>query len=107
MTGVQTCALPIFPNYETGHKLEGQEKLDLANPSDSLKTRTLKGINFVSNFTYNPSKNRFENGYIYNPENGKIYHCSITFKDSKTIIVKGSLDKSGLIGSKQTWTKLD
>ncbi|MGL4652424.1 MAG: DUF2147 domain-containing protein [Cetobacterium sp.] len=95
-----------IPTYEKGHKLEGQIKVDLANSDENLKTRPLVGINFVSEFTYNPEKDRFENGFIYNPENGKTYYCSISFKDSNTIIVKGSLDKSGLIGSKQTWKKI-
>lgn len=95
-----------IPIYEKGHKLEGKTKLDLANPDEKLKTRSLVGINFVSDFTYNPEKDRFENGFIYNPENGKTYYCSISFKDQNTLIVKGSLDKSGFIGSKQIWSKI-
>lgn len=95
-----------IPTYEKGHKLEGKSKIDLANPDDKLKTRPLVGINFVSDFTYNPEKDRFENGFIYNPENGKTYYCSIAFKDPNTLIVKGSLDKSGFIGSKQIWSKI-
>ena len=95
-----------IPVYEKGHKLMGKTKIDLANPDEKLKTRPLVGINFVSDFTYNPKNNKFEDGFIYNPENGKTYYCSISFKDKNTIIVKGSLDKSGFIGSKQTWTKI-
>ena len=90
-----------IPIYEKGHNLEGKTKIDLANPDEKLTTRPLVGIHFVSDFTYNPEKDRFENGFIYNPENGKTYYCSISFKDTNTIIVKGSLDKSGFIGSKQ------
>jgi len=95
-----------IPTYEKGHKFEGQIKMDLANPEENLKSRPLVGINFVSEFTYNSKNDKFENGFIYNPENGKTYYCSISFKNPNTIIVKGSLDKSGLIGSKQTWTKI-
>ncbi|MGL4211171.1 MAG: DUF2147 domain-containing protein [Cetobacterium somerae] len=95
-----------IPIYEKGHKLEGKTKIDLANPDEKLKTRSLVGINFVSDFTYNPEKDRFENGFIYNPENGKTYYCSISFKDPNTLIVKGSLDKSGFIGSKQICSKI-
>lgn len=95
-----------IPIYEKSHKLEGKTKIDLANPDEKLKTRSLVGINFVSDFTYNPEKDRFENGFIYNPENGKTYYCSISFKDPNTLIVKGSLDKSGFIGSKQIWSKI-
>ncbi|MDX8335738.1 MULTISPECIES: DUF2147 domain-containing protein [Cetobacterium] len=100
---INTLTIPV---YEKGHKLEGQTKIDLANPDENLKNRPLVGINFVSDFTYNPKKDRFENGFIYNPENGKTYYCSISFKDPNTLIVKGSLDRSGLIGSKQIWKKI-
>ncbi|MGL5797157.1 MAG: DUF2147 domain-containing protein [Cetobacterium sp.] len=95
-----------IPTYDKSHKLAGQLKLDTANPDKNLKSRPLVGINFVSDFTYNSNKNIFENGFIYNPENGKTYYCSISFKDSDTVVVKGSLDKTGLIGKKQIWKKL-
>lgn len=95
-----------IPLYEEGHEFEGQKKMDLANQNPDLQKRTLEGIDFVSNFTYDKNKNKFINGNIYNPENGKTYYCSITFKDENTIIVKGSLDKSGFIGSKQIWSRL-
>lgn len=100
---IQELTIPV---YEKGHKFEGKPKMDLANPDPALQNQTLVGIDFVSNFEYNSKKDRFENGNIYNPENGKTYYCSITFKDKNTLIVKGSLDKAGLIGSKQTWTRI-
>ncbi|MEG0299796.1 DUF2147 domain-containing protein [Cetobacterium sp.] len=95
-----------IPTYEKGHQFEGKEKLDFANPDENLKNRPLVGINFVSNFTYNANKNIFQDGFIYNPENGKTYYCSISFKDINTLLVKGSIDKSGFIGSKQTWKRI-
>lgn len=95
-----------IPVYGPNEKYAGQKKMDLANPNPKLKNKTLVGSKFVYNFTYNEKKNRFEDGSIYNPENGKTYHCSITFKNINTIIVKGSLDSMGLIGKKQVWTRV-
>lgn len=96
-----------IPRYDNLHKLAGQLKLDTSNIDKDLNSRPLIGINFVSEFKYNSENDKFEKGFIYNPENGKTYYCSISFKDSNTLIVKGSLDKSGLIGKTQIWKKLN
>lgn len=95
-----------IPVYGKNEKFAGEKKMDLANPDPKLQNRTLVGSKFVYNFTYDKDDNKFVDGSIYNPENGKTYHCSITFKDKNTIIVKGSLDKMGLIGKKQIWKRV-
>ena len=95
-----------IPVYGTNEKYSGKKKMDLKNPNPSLRSKTLVGSKFVYNFTYNRDKNKLEDGSIYNPENGKTYHCSITFKNINTIIVKGSLDSLGLIGKKQIWKRV-
>lgn len=45
-------------------------------------------------------------GTILDPNNGKIYKCNISY-DAKTgnLIVRGSLDRGGIIGRTQTWVK--
>lgn len=45
-------------------------------------------------------------GTILDPNNGKVYYCSMTY-DAKTTNLKlrGSLDKRGWIGRTQTWIK--
>ncbi len=45
-------------------------------------------------------------GTILDPNNGKIYHCSISI-DSKSgkLNVRGSMDKMGIIGRSQTWIR--
>lgn len=94
-----------IPTYSEG-KYKGQSKMDLHNPNPTLKNRYLVGIDFVKNFIYDSKTNSLKNGLIYNPENGKTYYCSIKFKDSNSIIVKGSIDKSGFFGKKQIWKKI-
>lgn len=46
------------------------------------------------------------NGTILDPNNGKVYRCSMSI-DSKTgsLSVRGSLDKMGIIGRTQTWIR--
>ncbi|MGL6113685.1 DUF2147 domain-containing protein [Cetobacterium sp. SF1] len=93
-----------IPKYTDGPYI-GQDKMDLENPNSNLKNRKLQGMDFVSNFTLND--NKLIDGNIYNPENGKIYHCKITKKDNNTLIVKGSIDSMGLIGKTQIWKKIE
>lgn len=43
-------------------------------------------------------------GKVLDPENGKFYYCKISLKDGK-LVLKGSLDKKGLLGRSQTWVR--
>ncbi len=93
-----------IPKYEDG-KFIGKEKMDLNNKNEALKNRKLKGIDFVYSFKYNPKKNKYEHGKIYNPENGKEYYSYMKLNKNKTLTVKGSIDKAGFLGKKQIWSK--
>ncbi|SJZ34656.1 hypothetical protein SAMN02745174_00146 [Cetobacterium ceti] len=94
-----------IPKYNKNEKYSGMEKMDLHNPKENLRNRKLKGLDFVSNFTL--ENNKLVDGNIYNPENGKTYHCKITKKSDNTLLVKGSIDSMGLIGKSQIWTKIN
>ncbi len=93
-----------IPKYTEG-EFAGKEKMDLANPDENLKHRTLRGIDFVSGFNYSEKDDKYENGKIYNPENGKSYNSYMKMQKDGTLLVKGSIDKKGLIGKKQIWTR--
>jgi len=45
-------------------------------------------------------------GTILDPNNGKVYRCNMSY-DAKTgnLIVRGSLDRMGIIGRSQTWIR--
>src|SRR5687768_3168394 len=53
--------------------------LDARNENEKLKSRKLKGLTFLTGFTGGPTK--WENGKVYNPEDGKTYSGSITAVD--------------------------
>lgn len=45
-------------------------------------------------------------GTILDPNNGKVYYCSMTYDATTTNLkLRGSLDKRGWIGRTQTWIK--
>jgi uncharacterized protein (DUF2147 family) len=41
-------------------------------------------------------------GKVLDPDNGKFYYAKMYLKDGK-LILRGSLDKAGLLGRSQTW----
>lgn len=43
-------------------------------------------------------------GRVLDPESGKFYYGKISLKDGK-LVLRGSLDKRGLLGRNQTWIK--
>ena len=41
-------------------------------------------------------------GKVLDPDNGKFYYAKVSLKDGK-LILRGTLDKAGLLGRSQTW----
>ena len=79
-------------------------KLDAKNPNASLRGRALMGLNVMTGFEFDGG-NVWDEGKIYNPEDGKEYSCKMTLKDPNTLDVRGYVGIS-LIGKTQTWTRI-
>ena len=45
-----------------------------------------------------------KNGKVLDPDNGKFYYAKVYLKDGK-LVLRGSLDKAGLLGRSQTWIR--
>lgn len=45
-----------------------------------------------------------KNGKVLDPDNGKLYYAKVYLKDGK-LVLRGSLDKAGLLGRSQTWLR--
>ena len=51
---------------------------------------------------------KLDDGFILDPDNGKKYHASLSIdKKSGKLVVRGSLDKRGVVGRSQYWVKAD
>ena len=46
--------------------------------------------------------NELRGGKVLDPDNGKFYYAKVYLKDGE-LILRGSLDKAGLLGRSQTW----
>lgn len=82
----------------------GNPKTDIKNP-DPEKRKNLKlGLNNLLGFTYE-GEGKYENGTIYDPENGKTYKCVMTLENETTLKVRGYVGIT-MIGRTDTWTRV-
>jgi uncharacterized protein (DUF2147 family) len=82
---------------------DGSEKLDTNNPDESKQGNPIIGLNLVSGFVYK-GKNKWADGTIYDPDNGKTYSCKMKLNEDNTLKVRGFIGIS-LIGRTQVWTR--
>jgi len=69
------------------------------------KNQPILGMMIINNLVEKESK--LTGGTILDPKNGKVYNCSIALdSDPDKLILRGSLDKFGMIGRSQTWIRL-
>jgi uncharacterized protein (DUF2147 family) len=83
---------------------KGKPKLDDKNPDPAKKKNTKIGLNNLLGLTYE-GQGRYENGTIYDPENGKTYRCVMNLQNDSTIKVRGY---SGIItlGRTDVWKRI-
>lgn len=84
---------PLYP--------DGKAKMDKNNPDVNKRTTPIMGMDMLKGFVFN--KDKWEDGTIYDPENGKTYSCKINYRDGK-LDVRGFIGIS-LIGRTDTWFK--
>jgi uncharacterized protein (DUF2147 family) len=64
--------------------------LDVNNPNPALRDRSLSGIIFLWGFSYQPKKNRWEDGNVYDPDTGKTYSAKLSLeKGGKILKMRG------------------
>lgn len=86
------------PNDEAG-----KPKVDKNNGDESLRTRALLGLVNLRDFVYKGDK-VWEDGRIYDPENGSDYSCEIKMTDDNTLEVRGFIGVS-LFGRTDVWKR--
>lgn len=89
----------LNPNNE-----DGSRKYDMKNPNPELRKVPADQVVIIYGLKYNAEDNCWDGGKVYKPNNGKTYRCEISFKDAKTLRVKGSL---GPISLSRYWNKVE
>lgn len=66
----------------------GQLKRDDKNPQEDKRNDLITEVVLLHHFKFN-GEDTWEDGIIYNPEDGKDYHGVITLKDRNTLSLRG------------------
>lgn len=80
-------------------------KIDHKNPEGRLRSRPLLNMDIMSDFTY-AGNNLWQDGQIYNPEDGKTYSCELSLKDYNTLQVRGYMLGMPMLGKTVSWTRV-
>lgn len=83
---------------------QGKIKLDNKNPDVSKRKNTIMGLSNLLGFEY-VGKGKYEDGTIYDPENGKTYKCVMHLENENTLKVRGYVGIT-LIGRTDIWTRV-
>ena len=93
---------PFYP-ADDDRGMAGRPVVDRENPNPSLRSRTLIGLRLIEGFTYS-GRNVWQDGTIYNPDNGKTYKCKMTLSAPNRLEVKGFIGIP-LLGATSVWTR--
>jgi uncharacterized protein (DUF2147 family) len=93
------------PNYPADDKegMAGKPKMDRKNPDPALRTHTILGLELMHGFVYSGG-NIWEDGRIYDPNDGKTYKCKLTLSAPNRLDVRGFIGFS-LLGRTTVWTR--
>lgn len=84
---------------------DGQARYDRHNPDADKQGRRLLGVTLLHGLK-SEGNGQYDDGTIYDPENGKSYHAKATLKDHDTLDARGYIGVS-LLGKTQTWHRID
>ncbi|MEZ4903344.1 MAG: DUF2147 domain-containing protein [Spirosomataceae bacterium] len=89
---------------EPNDPVTNKPKLDKNNPDTQKKTLPILGLVNLKDFKYD-GDNLWENGKIYDPENGKEYSCKMRLINQNQLDVRGYIGIS-LMGRTDSWTRV-
>lgn len=81
------------------------ELVDENNPNPSLRNRPVIGLCILRNFRFD-GEEEWEDGLIYDPDNGKEYSCKMWIEDENTLKIRGYIGIS-LFGRTEIWTRIE
>jgi uncharacterized protein (DUF2147 family) len=86
-----------------------KEKKDVNNPDPAKRTDKVFGLLLLKGLTYNEKEKQWENGTVYDPDNGKTYDCYLWFDQAnpKNLQLKGFVLGMRMLGRESTWVKED
>jgi len=95
----------INPKGPNGNVVAPETVTDYRNPDPALRSRKMLGMPLIWGFKAGSDANTFEDGKIYNGENGKIYSANISLQPDGKLRLRGYVG-SPMFGETQVWTRI-
>jgi uncharacterized protein (DUF2147 family) len=95
----------INPKGPDGQVVAPDVATDYRNTNPALRSRKVIGMPLVWGFKKTADPNVFEDGHIYNGENGKTYNANISLQPDGTLRLRGYVG-SPMFGETQIWTRV-
>ena len=95
----------INPKGPDGAAVSPEAATDYRNPDPALRTRKVLGMPLIWGFKATADPNVFEDGQIYNGENGKTYNANISLQPDGKLRLRGYVG-TPMFGETQLWTRV-
>ena len=84
----------------------GTTKRDYKNPDEEIRGRPIEGLELMHSFRFDDEK--WKDGRIYDPENGKTYRCEIALHEDRAVLKVRGYIKVGFVklGRTTEWTRV-
>jgi uncharacterized protein (DUF2147 family) len=96
----------INPKGPNGQAVAPEAATDYRNTDPALRGRKVLGMSLIWGFKPTSEPNSFEDGQIYNGENGKTYNANISLQPDGKLRLRGYVG-SPLFGETQLWTRVN
>ena len=95
----------INPKGPDGKVVAPEAATDYRNENPALRSRKVIGMPLIWGFKATSDPNTFEDGQIYNGENGKTYSANISLQPDGKLRLRGYVG-SPMFGETQLWTRV-
>lgn len=94
----------IEPKGPDGTVVTPDVATDWRNNDPALRSRKVMGLPLIWGFKKTSDPNTFEEGQIYNGENGKIYNANVSLQPDGKLRLRGYVG-APMFGETQLWTR--
>ncbi len=95
---IGTIVYMIPEKYENGLPPKDDE-----NPDETLRERSIIGIQILNGFEYNTKDKEWKDGTIYDPKSGKTYDCYGWLESDDLLKLKGFVAGIRWMGKSSEW----
>ena len=88
------------------YNADGSLRKDVKNPDPKLRSRYVKGMNFLYGFEWNAEDKAFVKGKVYDSRTGKTYSAKLQLVDKNKLKLTGYMGIT-LFGKTVYWTRLN